>query len=587
MITIEELEKKFADYERRINRLKQIQSHVFHFGYHLVAKKDFAPVKNTDEIEELRTLIKEPLSLERAEELYSTLKEKIQWEKMNNLEKARKLLKDKKYDDAIVFAKMELETENEIEAALLIAEAEKRKGMPEVGAETLIKLLKDKEINKDTEEAFYTAASLYEDAGEKEKALALRENIQWRKMNNLEKARKLLKDKKYDESIEFAKKELNTKNEIEAALLIVEAEKKKGMPEVGAEILTKVLKNKKIDKNTEEAFYTLARLYEDIGEEERALEIYKRFLAEFIKYKDIEERYNKLKKTTPKKKVTPISEKPVGTGTLSVADIGLSKEAQERYVLVREIGKGGMGVVYEAKDTLLDRQVALKVMRPEISIRRRERERFLKEARTSARLNHPNIVTLYDIVEDESGQIFLVFEYVDGRNLSHLIDNEKISLNESIDIGTQVLEGLKYAHTKGVIHRDLKPSNIMITKRGRAKILDFGIARVAYNTLYTFTGQTSGTPAYMAPEQHLGEKVDQRCDIYSFGATLYEMLTGELPFKGADLLVAKREKKIIPPTEINPKIPKYIEEIILQCLEPDKENRPKNAEELIKRLKKG
>ena len=490
MITIEELEKKFADYERRINRLKAIESDVFDTYYaEWIVNPAFIPVKDTDEIKELRTLLKEkePLNLERAEELYSALKEKIQWEKMNDLEKARKLLKDKKYDDAIVFAKMELETENEIEAALLIAEAEKRKGMPEVGAE----------------------------------------------------------------------------------------------------ILTKILKNKKIDKNTEEAFYTLARLYEDIGEEERALEIYKRFLAEFIKYKDIEERYNKLKKTTSKKKITPVSKKPTRTGTLSVADIGLSKEAQERYVLVREIGKGGMGVVYEAKDTVLDRQVALKVMRPEISIRRREKERFLKEARTSAMLNHPNIVTLYDIVEDESGQIFLVFEYVDGRNLSHLIDNEKISLNKSIDIGTQVLEGLKYAHTKGVIHRDLKPSNIMITKRGRAKILDFGIARVAYNTLYTFTGQTSGTPAYMAPEQHLGEKVDQRCDIYSFGATLYEMLTGELPFKGADLLVAKREKKIIPPTEINPKIPKYIEEIILQCLEPDKENRPKNAEELIKRLKKG
>jgi len=127
----------------------------------------------------------------------------------------------------------------------------------------------------------------------------------------------------------------------------------------------------------------------------------------------------------------------------------------------------------------------------------------------------------------------------------------------------------------------------MMTKRGRAKILDFGIARVAYDTIYTFTGQTSGTPAYMAPEQHLGDKVDERCDIYSFGATLYEMLTGELPFKGADLLSAKREKKVIPPTEINPEIPKYVEEVILQCLEPERENRPKNAEELIKRLRKG
>ena len=409
MLTINELEEKFADYEQRINRLKEIESNVFmYFGGALNIKERFEPLKDSDEIEELKSLIKNPLQVDRAEELYSILPKKVKWEKAGNIDKARELLKKKKYDEAIDLARKELKTERKIQAALVIAEAEKKKKMPELAIEILLKALKDAEINEDTQEAFYT----------------------------------------------------------------------------------------------------LALLYEETGEEEKAKGVYKKFLSAFIKYKDVEERYNKLKKTTPKRKITPVSARPVSTGTVTGKDIGLSKEAQERYVLTREIGKGGMGVVYEAKDTILDRKVALKVMRAEISIRKRERDRFLKEARTSARLNHPNIVTLYDIVEDESGQIFLVFEYVDGSNLSHIIDKKgKLPIDESINSGIQVLEGLRYAHTEGIIHRDLKPSNIMITKKGKPKILDFGIARVAYDTIYTFTGQTSGTPAYMAPEQHLGDKL--------------------------------------------------------------------------------
>ncbi len=282
---------------------------------------------------------------------------------------------------------------------------------------------------------------------------------------------------------------------------------------------------------------------------------------------------------TPKRKVTPPP-----TETLKIKDTGLSKEAQERYVIIRELGKGGMGIVYEAKDTVLDRRVALKVMREEISIRKREKERFLKEARTSAKLNHPNIAVLYDIIEDED-RIFLVFEYIDGKNLSSIIDDTgKLPLKIALKISTQTLRALKYSHGMGVIHRDLKPSNIMVNKKGIAKVLDFGIARVAYDTIYTFTGQTSGTPAYMAPEQHIGGKVDEKTDLYAFGATLYEMLTGELPFKGTDLLMCKREKRLNPPRELNRDIPKKIELLILKCLEPEIDRRPENAEAVIRLL---
>jgi WD40 repeat protein/tRNA A-37 threonylcarbamoyl transferase component Bud32 len=265
----------------------------------------------------------------------------------------------------------------------------------------------------------------------------------------------------------------------------------------------------------------------------------------------------------------------------------------EKYKLIREIGRGGMGIVYEGISNESNKRVAIKKMKEELSTRKRDKNRFLREARISAKLNHQNIVAIYDIVEDDKGKIYLIFEYVDGYPLSAIIDNKgKLSLEETKNIIFQVCNALGYAHSQGIVHRDIKPSNIMIargtvTERNRSpiiKVLDFGIARVVTDTLYTMTGIITGTPAYMAPEQHIGEG-DQRVDIYSLGGLMYEMLTGELPFHGADVLAQKREMVYRLASELVPDLPKQIDNIINKCLQSDKEKRYKTIDELLREMR--
>jgi|GEM_PF-3185588 len=241
-----------------------------------------------------------------------------------------------------------------------------------------------------------------------------------------------------------------------------------------------------------------------------------------------------------------------------------------KYRVIREIGKGGMAVVYEALDTLLQRRVAIKRMRDEIRLNKRERDRFLKEARTTARLEHPNIVHIYDIIDEDD--ILLVFEYIDGLTLDSLLNSVgKLPLTEGMAIARQVLYALDYAHGMGVVHRDLKPSNIMLRMDGVVKVMDFGIARAAKETVTIRTGvvDNSGTCAYMAPEQHLG-KADRQSDIFAFGVTVYEMLTGDFPFRGPDFLAQKERMSFTPMCESVEDLPETIEAVVAMCLQADK-----------------
>jgi len=284
-----------------------------------------------------------------------------------------------------------------------------------------------------------------------------------------------------------------------------------------------------------------------------------------------------------------------------------------RYEILREIGRGGMGIVYEAVNKKLGKKVALKKMREELAINPREKERFLKEARKVAELHHPHIVDIYDIIEEtpsqsppfqggekvgvvppsQGGDIWLVFEYVDGKTVEEILNTTgKFAVKEAIEIIKQVCEALKYAHSRHIIHRDIKPSNIIVEnppqspfdkggiKGGFVKMMDFGIAREAKDTFSRVTGKdTSGTLAYMAPEQELGS-YDERSDIFSLGVCFYEMLTGELPFKGPNFYLQKEKSAYIKIREINPEIPEEIEKIIEKCLEPEKEKRFRTVDEL-------
>jgi serine/threonine protein kinase len=202
-----------------------------------------------------------------------------------------------------------------------------------------------------------------------------------------------------------------------------------------------------------------------------------------------------------------------------------------KYRIIEPIGRGGMGIVYKAEDIKLERTVALKFLPAGLTENPEARERFIREAKAAAALSHPHICTVHEINEEER-EPFIVMEYVDGQSLREKIRKGALEQAVALDIAMQVAEGLDEAHKKGIIHRDIKPGNIMVTDKGTAKVMDFGLAKIFGSSLITQEAMTMGTVAYMSPEQAEGAPLDQRTDVWSLGIVLYEMVTGQLPFKG-------------------------------------------------------
>ncbi len=258
------------------------------------------------------------------------------------------------------------------------------------------------------------------------------------------------------------------------------------------------------------------------------------------------------------------------------------------YKILEKLGEGGMGVVYKAQDTKLDRLVALKFLPAHISMNEETKARFLQEAKAAAALNHPNICTIHG-VEEEGGQMFIVMEYIDGETVKSRIKEKQFSLEELIHVGRQTAEGLVSAHSKGIVHRDIKSDNIMLTKDLRVKILDFGLAKLKGSTQLTRAGTTVGTIGYMSPEQIQGENVGPQSDLWSFGVVLYEMLTGQLPFSGEHEAAVIYEVLNVEPQGVSsrrPDTPEQMQNLLASLLQKNQSKRPSSAQDVIDRLKK-
>ncbi|HUL44086.1 MAG TPA: protein kinase [Bacteroidota bacterium] len=260
------------------------------------------------------------------------------------------------------------------------------------------------------------------------------------------------------------------------------------------------------------------------------------------------------------------------------------------YRVLEELGHGGMGVVYKAQDTKLNRFVALKFLPPHLSASEADKARFMQEAQAAAALNHPNICTIYGIDEHE-GQMFIAMEFVDGQTLSE--KKGSISFKQAIDIGIQIADGLAAAHDKGIVHRDIKPENIMIRKDGIAQVMDFGLAKLRESnskiTRLTKAGSTVGTAGYMSPEQVQGFDADHRSDIFSYGVLLFELITGELPFKGVhETALAYEIVNVDPPpmSSIKPDIDPSLDAVVLECLEKDSNERTQSIKQVSIDLKR-
>jgi len=292
--------------------------------------------------------------------------------------------------------------------------------------------------------------------------------------------------------------------------------------------------------------------------------------------------------------VTTSSDRPVTTAVAPRPD--LKGVAVGHYRIIEEIGSGGMGQVFRALDTRLHRTVAIKVLPSTHAADPDRRRRFLHEARVASKLNHPNIVTLHDMASD-GGLDYLVMEYVAGKTLKELIRPDGLPISEAGGYAIQLAGALAVAHAAGLIHRDIKPANIMVTNDGQVKVLDFGLAKQltsagadSLDAGQTIPGVLLGTVSYMSPEQTRGEPLDARSDIFAFGSVLYEAVTGQLPFRASSLLstmhaIAMHDPP--PPSRVQPRVPVWLEQIILRCLRKQVAERYQSMGELLEALRSG
>ena len=348
------------------------------------------------------------------------------------------------------------------------------------------------------------------------------------------------------------------------------------LPGVAVEKLKKALHDQPLTAKNLDIYYTLAVASEQMGGYVEAAEIFKQIVAENYGYRDAVGRLQELEKKSAK-----------GATERSHHQAAQEELGGKRYEFIEKLGAGGMGVVYRARDTRLNRIVAYKMLMEQFMEVKDVRERFLREAQSAAQLNHPNIVTVFDVdVDPEQKRLFIAMEFVAGESYFEILQREKrLSIQQTVQFVGGVLKALAHAHRHGVLHRDIKPSNVMLSKQHAVKIMDFGLAKILRDAKAQGSEKASGTPLYMSPEQILGKALDFRTDIYAFGGTVYHLLAGEPPFVDGEVLYHHVHTPARPLKNLRPDVPKVLANIVMACLKKEPAGRP-TAEQILKMLKK-
>jgi len=378
----------------------------------------------------------------------------------------------------------------------------------------------------------------------------------------------------------------------EAQMYLGDIFREKGIHKIALQYYKRVLNQKTPERSNIEPFYNMAVCLEAAGQLREALKIYESIVVIDYHFQDIADRIRYLEERLPASTPgTPSEPSSVsGYDSTQLGDPDTTQVAHDtasqtrRYELIEEVGRGGMGIVYKARDTVLDRTVAYKVLPANLREHPQAVKNFFREAKSAAALNHLNIVTVYDAGE-EDGNYYIAMEYLRGKTLKQMLTQEgRLPLKAVVFIGGQILRALSYAHGRKIVHRDIKSSNIMWTDDRIVKLMDFGLAKVIeeYKASQTVA---SGTPYYMSPEQTLGGKIDHRTDIYSLGVTFFEMVTAGLPFTDGQAAYHHVHTAPPDPKEMVPDLPESICELILKMMEKDPDSRYQNSDEVLEALK--